>query len=83
MSLQQLENKIVDLEKQRKEMLINERPLQVEKAEIKTAMAKAKVRLLEIDQSLEKNDHELKINSINLSLAKKEFWSEKNEMMSA
>ena len=80
MQLVELENVIVKLETERKEMLKAERPLQEEKADLKMATAKIKLRLLEIDKILEKSDHELKINNINLSLAKKEFWSLKNEL---
>lgn len=80
MKLEEIENQIVELEKQRKVMLQTERPLVEEKADIKMAMARLKVRVYEIDKALEQSKHELDINNINLSLKKKEFWSLKSEL---
>jgi len=78
--LEEKENIIVNLEKARKEYLKLELPYQQEKAALKTEKARIGVRVSEIDQALLEIKDKMDQNSIDLSLAKKEFWSLKNEL---
>ena len=80
MNLDQLNQEIVNLEKARKEYLHLERPYLKEKAEIKTWIAKQKVRLCEIEEGLAVIKDSLDQNQIDLSLAKKEYWNLKSEL---
>jgi len=83
MTLNALENDIVILEQERKEMLKRHSVIEQEKGKLKLESAKIRVKILELDELLEKSKHEMDINSFNLSLAKKRFWNEKSEITGA
>ena len=80
MQLHEIENQIVELEKQRKSMLQNLNAVEQEYGRLSLQIAELSLEKKKLDQPILMAEHDLKQNAINLSLKKKEFWAMKNEL---
>lgn len=79
-TLEGLENEIVVLEKERKELLRNLNTIEQARGKLSLQIAELSLQKKKMDEPILMAEHDLKQNNINLSLKKKEFWSLKNEL---
>jgi hypothetical protein len=80
MQLTDIENLIVEKEKDRKAMLANLTIVEQRKLTLQLEKLKLQASIKELEIAIEKGSHSIKQNSIELSLLTKQFWNLKNEL---
>ena len=79
-TLEQIENERVELEKELQKAINLELPVKQERAQIKIDMARARLKILELNKGLEMSKNHTENLQTQLSLKKQEFWRLKNEL---
>jgi len=79
-TLEQIENERVELEKELQKAINLELPVKQERSQIKIDMARLRLKVLELDKSLEMSKNHIENLQTQLSLKKQEFWRLKNEL---